>query len=249
MQRIPLTICIAFLTIFHATHPTHRATPELQFRLRLLKFVALYANRFSRSHANPSLATLQDLRNRHKAVAEASPLYNKLPHDLKATPLSDSLSLSRSEEKGGQSISRDNMKKLKPELRRSLAVPSLLDTLPEFMAMSAAQIVLQGGEVTDTWKTLATGYMVQAVLEQVLFYKAEVLNVIKQAFAWGFDSESTAEEDSDEFQINAMFFNNQEQEGTRGDGLQEGQIEGWDLIRDDHIRAVRTMIIIGFHPW
>ena len=63
---------------------------------------------------------------------------------------------------------------------------SLLDTIPLFMAVSAAQISMQEGTITDTWMRLAAGYMAQAVAEQYLVYRFERQDVVQEAFSWGF---------------------------------------------------------------
>jgi len=103
---------------------------------------------------------------------------------------------------------------------------SLQDTLPSFMALSAAQNAMQETSVTDTWMRLAADYMAQAVAEQYLVYKSKRPEVLHEAFSWGFDSESMAEEGSDEWLINTMFFGEDE------------VVTGWDEIRGEHMRAV-----------
>ena len=111
---------------------------------------------------------------------------------------------------------------------------SLLDTLPAFMALSAAQTAMQEGTITNVWMHLAAGYMVQAVAEQFLVFGYKSEEVLQEAFAWGFDADCSAEEGSDEWQINAMFFGEDE------------VANGWDRIRDAHMHAVS--FIRGFTP-
>ena len=107
---------------------------------------------------------------------------------------------------------------------------SLLDTLPLFMSLSAAQNVLQGNNVTELWMKLAARYMTQAVLEQCLIYGAEMQGAIEESFAYGFDAGSTTEgADSDELLITNLFW----------DGETEREIAKWKIIRDEHIAAVR----------
>ena len=103
---------------------------------------------------------------------------------------------------------------------------SLLDTIPLFMAVSAAQISMQEGTITETWMRLAAGYMAQAVAEQYLVYGSQLQEVLQEAFSWGFDPECSAVEGTDDFQINAMFW-----------GV-DAVVDGWDRIRDEHIQAV-----------
>lgn len=105
-------------------------------------------------------------------------------------------------------------------------VISLLDTIPQFMAVSAAQMSMQEGTITETWMRLAAGYMAQAVAEQYLVYGSQRQDVLQDAFSWGFDPGCGAEEGTDEFQINAMFW-----------GV-DAVVDGWDTIRDEHTQAV-----------
>ena len=83
---------------------------------------------------------------------------------------------------------------------------SMLDTLPSFMALSAAQSALQALPVSDVWMRLAAGYMAHAALEQKLLHGVHLTDALNEAFAWRFDPESSAEEGSDEWAINTMFF-------------------------------------------
>lgn len=114
-------------------------------------------------------------------------------------------------------------------LHHSSQTISLLDTLPGFMALSAAQIAMQEGTITDVWMHLAAGYMVQAVAEQYLVFGCKRQEVLQEAFAWGFDSDCSAEEGSDEWHINAMFFGEDE------------VVNGWDQTRDEHMHAVGSI--------
>lgn len=111
-----------------------------------------------------------------------------------------------------------------------------MDTLPHFMALSAAQLMLQGSHITDIWMKLAAGYMTHAVMEQYFVRGEHGNDVIRRAFAWGFDEGSIAEEGSDECQINAMFF----------DEDNDKQVEGWEETRINHVNAVRLRDEIDF---
>ena len=74
---------------------------------------------------------------------------------------------------------------------------------------------------------LAAGYMTQAVIEQYLVYGPPSSDVLKEAFAWGFDSAAMAKEGSGNWAVNAMFLD------------EEAEFESWQTIRDEHMRAVR----------
>ena len=107
---------------------------------------------------------------------------------------------------------------------------SLLDTLPSFMSLSASQIASQDEfGVTEMWMRLAAGYMAQAVAEQYLVFNSQRLDVMQEAFAWGFDAANSAKEGSDEYLTNVMFWDEQA----------EGASPAWEKIREEHMRAVR----------
>ncbi|KAK0516897.1 hypothetical protein JMJ35_000052 [Cladonia borealis] len=104
---------------------------------------------------------------------------------------------------------------------------SLLDSLPSFMALSAVfQTTTNQTTITDTWMRLAAGFMAQAVIEQYLIYGSTGDEVLQEAFAWGFDAECTAEEGSDEWEINAMFWG------------EDQVVPRWEEIRDAHMQAL-----------
>lgn len=223
----------AFLVIFRSRYPGHHGNADLQFRLRLLRFTSLSASRFGSSLAFPTISALQDMRKRQSNRAKTSQFYNSFPNDLNITALGDSL-LSPKSEFRTHNHEQNHEHQLGPSAtsgaanRMSHDSPSLLDTLPDFMAISAAQIMLQATNITNVWMRLAAGYMSHAVVEQILVYRVPGLEVLRQAFAWGFEEHSNAEEGSDELQINALFLG------------EDGVVVGWDDIRDAHIRAVSS---------
>lgn len=200
-----LTEHTAFLPVFRALHPDHHGDAYLQFRLRLLKFVSVLDSRRLR------------LQN-----------YYLEPHRQGPQKYESAINVGGNSSPPNKSAIRTdndtvNLDQLKPS-----ASPSLLDTLPHFMALSAAQLMLQGSHITDIWMKLAAGYMTHAVLEQYFALGEHDPDVIRSTFAWGFDEQSAAEEGSEEFQINAMFF----------DEDKDRQVAGWDKTREDHTNAV-----------
>lgn len=103
---------------------------------------------------------------------------------------------------------------------------SFLDTLPSFMALSATQSTIQDRPITAVWMRLAAGFMAHAALEQYLVHGRSLSDAMAEAFSWGFDAETTADEGSEDWQINAMFLDDDE------------EIKGWTKIRDEHVQAV-----------
>lgn len=215
---IAFSLSVAFITLFRALHPDHHCNIHVQFRLRLLKYVALLESRGSCVHLYPQGPHLQDAQDDKDVTASISN-HEDAPF---ITPSSRSIDNNDEQLNCKASVGPLSQRKL-------LASSSLLlDTLPHFMALSAAQLMLQGSHITEIWMKLAAGYMTHAVMEQYFARGEHGLQIIRRAFAWGFDEQSAAEEGSDECQINAMFF----------DEDNDMQVEGWEKTRNDHIKAV-----------
>ena len=218
----------AFFATFRTMHPDRHASLDLQFRLRLLKFTVMFTRRSAPAEANIPAPTLQNLRHRRQ---EQAVCFRSGGNDFAALDLPDlteylaplDVMESKKEHIGHESTPSNKMSETHHLFRPAI---SLLDTIPLFMAVSAAQISMQGGTITETWMRLAAGYMAQAVAEQYLVYASQRQEVLREAFSWGFDPECSAEEGSDDFQINAMFW-----------GV-DAVVDGWDRIRDEHTHAV-----------
>ena len=218
----------AFFITFYTMHPDHHSSLDLQFRLRLLKFTVMFTKRSAPAETTPSAPVLQNLRHRRQEQAFS---FRSGDNDFAALDLPDLTEYLaplnnmgfKKEYTGLESAAGNKMSETHDPSRPAI---SLLDTIPLFMAVSAAQISMQGGTITETWMRLAAAYMAQAVAEQYLVYGSQRKDVLQEAFSWGFDSECSAEEGSDGFQINAMFW-----------GV-DAVVDGWDRIRDEHTHAV-----------
>lgn len=223
---------LAFFTTFCAMHPDYVANLDLRFRLRLLQFTVMFTKRSAPEEADISEQVLQNLRHRRQEQAvsfrsgDSEFLALELPHltgYLAPQEGSGKRQISDESTAGNQTSKTDNL--FRPAI-------SLLDTIPLFMAVSAAQISMQGGTITDTWMRLAAGYMVQAVAEQYLVYRSQRQEILQEAFSWGFDPDCSAEEGTDDFQINAMFW-----------GV-DAVVDDWDRIRDEHAQAVSPKSVL-----
>ena len=220
----------AYLIMFHAIHPGLVGDENIRLRLRLLKFTIMFTNRSGPKMTAPSATTMKGLREKRRNQASSfrsgdeSLVRDILPDLTKYFAPSDASAIK--EEQMSPNASPTLIDPATAHPRPSLPPVSLLDTLPAFMALSAAQTAVQGANITDVWMHLAGGYMVQAVAEQYLLYGSRRADVLQEAFAWGFDADCDADEGSDEWQINAMFFGEDE------------VVNGWDGIRDKHMGAV-----------
>ena len=218
-----------FLEIFRTIHASYRGSKGLRFRLRQLRFAALYTRRTVTSETTPSKTALQRLSDqRHKqAIA-----FRSIQQSLASLPLIDLPEYQALKHKAPikqqQSLHGPNPPGISSS-HVSCTPPStsLLDSLPSFMALSAVfQTTTNQTTITDTWMRLAAGFMAQAVIEQYLIYDSTGDEVLQKAFAWGFDAECTAEEGSDEWEINAMFWG------------EDQVVPRWEEIRDAHMQAV-----------
>lgn len=222
-------ILLAFLLIFRSKYSEEHGSATLQFRLRLLTFTALFTRRLVPSVTGVEPGILEAMRRRHQARAEAF-----LSHSC-ILPELDLAAVFGTESATEPRLSKQRQRMLEhftldaaSAFYGSPASLSLLDTLPLFMAVSAAQKVLQGNGVTDLWMKLAARYMSQAVLEQYLVYGAKSCKVVEEAFAYGFSLHPMLDADSDALIIANMFW----------EGEHEGEVMGWKEIRNEHLLAV-----------
>ena len=214
----------AFYTAFCAMHPDYHASLELRFRLRLLKFTVMFTKRSAPAEATLPGSVLQNLQHGRQEQALSFRSGNNECTALEFPDLTEYLApldnmAVKKERIGHNSGARDQTSNTHDVFQPAI---SLLDTIPLFMTVSAAQIAMQGGTITDTWMRLAAGFMAQAVAEQYLVYGSKRQETLQEAFSWGFDPECSAEEGTDDFQINAMFWG----------------VDSWDRIRDEHAQAV-----------
>lgn len=201
-------------------HPGEHGTKEIQIRLRLLKFASLFCSRFTSAPIEPSERKLKSLRDQGHKRRKACDIAGFLTGAAKygsANPAAKATDKTNPE--GNMTAS----------IHGSAYPTSLIDSLPSFMALSAAQSALQELPVSDVWMRLAAGFMAHAALEQSLVYQMELKDAIEEAFSWRFDPGSIAEEGTDEWAINAMFFG------------KEGEVVGWSDIKNEHIRAVSRL--------
>lgn len=212
---------LAFLAMFRSMHPGQCGSTELSFRLRLLRFTSMFTSRFTpKSPVDPPVTELLKLRQRNKQRAGA------FHHGEDMQEILDFEISGQSEQR---SIASEAKEEILMSIYRASGDVSLLDTLPSFMSISATQSVLQDRPITDVWMRLAAGYMAHSALEQSLRHDVRLSDALQEAFAWGFDPESTAEEGSEEWQVNAMFLG------------EDDEIVGWSEIKNEHMRTVSSL--------
>lgn len=216
-------------------HPGHRPSIGMQFRLRLLQFTTLLMRRVTQRISTPPFPTLQDIRRQTRERASvwlshrdpSSTFPAQIRPMLKAydamMPLPKA-TLLRNREHVSAVLEADPDP---PSFGGLPSSASLLDTLTAFMALSAAQAaMINSGTITTAWMLLAAQYMTQSALEQYLAYGRRGSEPLLEAFSWGFDGCLVADASSDEWRTNAIFWD------------ASGEVEGWEDIRDRHLRAV-----------
>lgn len=192
-----LAVFESFLSIFKARHPTYKADNELRLRILLVKCVAAFTQRFTSNPTTPSSSALAELRRVNQERARAwigsadrvpSSSFDSSPFEL------------------DHPISQQQLERNRAHLLHELDMPaedeeyedafygtsssmSLLDILPLFMEVSAIRNAMNSSNLTDRWMHLACEFMLQACLEQYMVFGANGLDVIDEAFAWGYRSD------------------------------------------------------------
>lgn len=209
----------AFLLFFRSLHPGDHGTQELQNRLRLLKFTSLFCSRFASLTIRPSKKIIKRLRDSSTQRRKSSNFGNRLADTIETEGAAQGVNTTDS---------RDSGMRTSTNIYGPDHPISLIDTLPSFMALSAAQSVLQKQPVSVLWMRLAAGYMAHAALEQSLLRGVRLTDAVKEAFAWSYDPDLSAEQGTDEWAINAMFCDQEE----------EAEVLGWNDVKYEHIRTV-----------
>ena len=179
-----------FIHIFKAYHPAAHVSPELHFRLELLRFTTLFCRRLEKDDTTPTIEQLGEMR---RCNASRSRIWNT---DRKSS-LPDREYLMRlhtsplSQEKLAQ-----NRRSTLNRLYGSSEIPacatgwfgtersiSLLDLLPSFMLLSAE--AAPDSVPSLRWMILAAEFMLQAALEQLSVRGETGLAGVTQAFSWG----------------------------------------------------------------
>ena len=215
--------------MFRTMHPDHQGSADSRFRLRLLQFTVMFTKRFAPLKTTLRATTLQKSRHQRQEQANAFRSSGDGLGSLDLLDLTEYLAPPDIMRMKEEQLSRDVTPQghTSNDYDHSAPSISLLDTIPFFMALSAAQNAMQPTTITDIWMRLAAGYMVQAVAEQYLVFRSQRQEVPQEAFAWGFDPLCGAEEGSDAWYINAMFWDEDETVAC-----------SWEEIRNEHMQAV-----------
>ncbi|KAG7008988.1 hypothetical protein G7Y79_00003g008560 [Physcia stellaris] len=214
-----LQLVDSFLLFFRSLHPGDHGTQELQNRLRLLKFTSLFCSRFASLTIRPSKKIIKRLRDSSTQRRKSSNFGNRLADTIETEGAAQGVNTTDS---------RDSGMRTSTNIYGPDHPISLIDTLPSFMALSAAQSVLQKQPVSVLWMRLAAGYMAHAALEQSLLRGVRLTDAVKEAFAWSYDPDLSAEQGTDEWAINAMFCDQEE----------EAEVLGWNDVKYEHIRTI-----------
>ena len=124
--------------------------------------------------------------------------------------------------------SRQRAKRRYPKSQRSLQ-----RLLPMFLALSASSSAWQGivADITHVWMEMAAGFMLHAALEYAAVLGSSSTEVVDKFFHWTFREDNAAEEGSDEFIVNAMFF----------DAEIDGPNQQWIKVRNEYRNEVGNL--------
>jgi hypothetical protein len=170
----------SFLPVFKARHPHYVPDAEFDFRMLLLKLVALFTQRLTRNPSTPSRSALDALRCRNRERARSW----LRGSGSTRRPAFDTVRLRQ-----GLPIASDHLTRNRAEVLLELNLPAedefyedafygtidcvaLLDLIPLFMEVSCARNIMSGSSVNAAWMQLACNLMLQACLEQYLVYGA-----------------------------------------------------------------------------
>lgn len=233
--------------LFTSSHEEYQLDAELRFRILLCKFVVLITTRFSSCHATPGETSLAQLRSRNQERARA---WIGRPERLPSAAFDAGMAFDES-----LPTSQDQLMSNRAHVLHELNVaaeydqedegfygtPScvaLLDVLPLFMQVSAAQNAMCGSNVTEFWMRLTGEFMLQACLEQYLICGANGTDAIDEAFAWGYGdtsermagtaSSSTVTKGKDEAELDTMF----------EDEVYETEIDGWTDVKKSFLHQL-----------
>lgn len=168
---------------------------------------------------------LQEWRVRHRARSQAYLSHCSDARDVYTRRLSGQRPKMEADGNGGPALASSSSC-IFPDSYAAPTCVSLLDTLPAFMALSAVQNSRHESDITVLWMVLAARFMAQAALEQYVHYGANGPNLLLDAFAWGFDANSTAGKGSDDWEVNSMFSG------------EEGEVPEWAGIRKQFMGKV-----------
>ncbi|KAI9670112.1 MAG: hypothetical protein M1829_004840 [Trizodia sp. TS-e1964] len=228
-SELPLQMVDSYLPLFKASN-SHSDIPEsIVFRLHLLKFTTLFTRRLIHSPTTPSPIALTSLRQQNLERATVWLSHNP-PEPLNPpTPLHTT-------------IFANSLPCPEPSLlsnrREALAAhnlpcttfygtptsPSLLETLPRYLHFSASVFAAFPDTTSprsESWMRISAEYMLQSALEQYRIYGACRATLARECFAWGYDEQCDAAEDSDEQVVNAMFYKQEPDE--------------WEEVRDEYM--------------
>ena len=177
-----------FLGIYRQIHHGLPKDPFILFRQRLLKFLVAFAKYWSS----------------YVSAVDGNDAHDKLESN---TNTRGTISFNEGSKRGDEAPNTVQ----RPDLARD---ENLLGLLPSFLALSAVQLSLGGeNQITDLWMKLASEYMAHTVVEQVVVFGVRDPTFVDGVFDWKFDEDNAADESTDAFMINAMFFD-AEIEGT-----------------------------------
>lgn len=230
-----LSMSEAFLSIFKARHPAYTADPNLTFRIKLLKLATLFTQRLTRNPTTPSETSLELLRKSNgerawKWIGDSadapSSIFSSDGFNVQLPLLAEEYERNRAHVLQQLDVPAEDGD-TEDAFYGTNCCLSLLDVLPLFIEVSAARNAMSKSNLSERWMHLASNFMLQASLEQYLVVGSSGLDVIDEAFSWGYQTESDAEVQQDA-EINEMFEDEDE----------NIEVEGWSAIKTSYLKRL-----------
>lgn len=206
----------AYIPIFKFNHPTAQIPEKVKFRLRLVRFISLWANRHAPSEVVTPAPDLEKLRHQHQERAES--FYDAA---LDSTFQDDLLE---------EHLESSSYPKSATAVQSVHETICLADLVPMFIALSAARGKVSQDEplqILEQWMELAGEFMLQAALQQFLECSNSSGQKIREIFSWGWRP-SPHKAWEDEQAVNDMF----------RDGQDEREVALWGAIRQKYMDLV-----------
>jgi hypothetical protein len=182
----PLRRKLAFSAIFKKHFSSERLEAAASFRLRLLKFSVMLSRRTIPGTSTDFSPILDSLRTSHgrrstqfSSSRSSCPLHRGYQQQL---PI-------------GVEYRRHYVEVLRENGATEIR-PPLIELQTIFFKLSAYRGVLESSDLSlrRDWMNLAGQFMLQSAIEQLLVYKAQDLEVLRDVFSWTWKADKNADE-------------------------------------------------------
>src|SRR5271154_2751784 len=238
-----------YLELFKNNHPDYAFSPEIDFSIMLLQFVALFTQRHSPKWLSQSSRDkLKQSSTQYSAIRLEWWDAQHPPERQQSSREEDIVNSWRGfftlptggTEKETTAASLRNL-----QAQASKSIP-LLELLPVFLHLSAEMAANLGQDVTQQWMVLAVEFMLQSAWEKLVYFDADgTKEPLKAAFGWGHwenwgelsdawtASDASAEVKTGDMRIARMF-------STRDKSGEFVVVPEWSKVKLEYLSAFGT---------